>query len=87
MGLQQIVFVECISTEGKLLGVSLVTWELLPDENGTKIIITDQLTALDGSDMAEKLIWLVQIRCRFGLFSNDYLVSTHRVNSKRKDQS
>jgi uncharacterized protein YndB with AHSA1/START domain len=49
---QRIVFVESISTGGKLLAVSLVTWELLPVERGTRVIITDQLTALDGADMA-----------------------------------
>ena len=48
---QRIVYVESISTQGKLLAVSLITWELLPHANGTRLIITDQLTALDGSDI------------------------------------
>lgn len=41
---QRIVYVESISTQGKLLAVSLITWELLPHDNGTRLIITDQLT-------------------------------------------
>ena len=48
----RIVFVETVSTEGKLLSVSLITWELSPVENGTRVVVTDQLTALDGADMA-----------------------------------
>jgi uncharacterized protein YndB with AHSA1/START domain len=49
---QRIVYVESVSTQGKLLAVSLITWELLPHEQGTRLIVTDQLTALDGSDMS-----------------------------------
>lgn len=49
---QRIIFAETISTGGKLLSVSLVTWELLPVKQGTRVIVTDQLTALDGADMA-----------------------------------
>lgn len=48
---ERIVYVESVSEGDRLLSVSLVTWELTPDDTSTKLLVTDQLVALDGADM------------------------------------
>jgi uncharacterized protein YndB with AHSA1/START domain len=48
---RRIVFTEAVSTLGELLAVSLITWELIAVRGGTKVVVTDQLTAIDGADM------------------------------------
>jgi uncharacterized protein YndB with AHSA1/START domain len=49
---RRIVFTETMSQLDSRLSATLITVELLPDENGTQLIMTSQIAAFDGSDMA-----------------------------------
>ena len=48
---QRIVSVETVSQDATRLSVSLITVELQPSGKGTRLVLTDQIVALDGSDM------------------------------------
>jgi uncharacterized protein YndB with AHSA1/START domain len=46
-------FSETVRLEDTTLGISLITWELWPERNGAKLVVTDQLVSLDGADMVK----------------------------------
>ncbi len=48
---ERVIFVESISTDGSLLSVSLVTWEIGPHRDGARVVITDQLASFGGAGM------------------------------------
>ena len=48
---RRIVFAESVAYEESLLSVSLITVDLAVERAGTRLTLTDQVTALDGSDM------------------------------------
>ena len=48
---QRIVSVETVSQDATRLSVSLITVEFQPSGKGTRLVLTDQIVALDGSDM------------------------------------
>jgi uncharacterized protein YndB with AHSA1/START domain len=53
VGDQRIIFVERVSLGDTELCVSLVSWELLPKQRGTLLVLTDQIASLVGSEMIE----------------------------------
>lgn len=48
---RRIVFTERVGTGETALSVSLITVEIAPDGEGTRLILTDQIASLDGADM------------------------------------
>lgn len=50
---RRIIYTEVISEAGVLLGVSLVSAEFLPSGTGTRLVLTLQTVAVEGSDLLE----------------------------------
>jgi uncharacterized protein YndB with AHSA1/START domain len=50
---QRIIYTEVISEPGTLQGMSLVSAEFLPAGNGTRLVLTLQTVAVDGSDFLD----------------------------------
>lgn len=50
---RRIVYSEVIATSGERLAVSLVTWDLRPVPQGTRLVVTDQLVSFVGAEMIE----------------------------------
>jgi uncharacterized protein YndB with AHSA1/START domain len=48
---ERFVFFESIRTGGRTLSVAMVTWELLPDGNGTRLRATTQMISFVGPEM------------------------------------
>ncbi|MBN9159930.1 MAG: hypothetical protein BGO98_18960 [Myxococcales bacterium 68-20] len=48
---ERIVYSEVISTTDMKLSVSLVTWEIVPDQTGSRLVVTDQIASFVGDDM------------------------------------
>lgn len=49
----RIIYTEVISDPGGLLGMSLVSAEFIPSGTGTRLVLTLQTVAVDGSDLLE----------------------------------
>lgn len=50
---RRIIYTEVISEAGVLLGISLVSAEFLPSGTGTRLVLTLQTVAVEGSDLLE----------------------------------
>jgi len=50
---RRIIYTEVISEAGVLLGVSLVSAEFLPSGTGTRLVLSLQTVAVEGSDLLE----------------------------------
>lgn len=50
---RRIIYTEVISEAGALLGMSLVSAEFIPDGSGTRLELTLQTVAVDGSDLLD----------------------------------
>lgn len=50
---RRIVLVERIESAGALLSVALITWDLEPDGDGTRLRLTTQITSLVGASMIQ----------------------------------
>jgi uncharacterized protein YndB with AHSA1/START domain len=50
---QRIIYVERVSLGDSQLCVSLVSWELIPKQQGTLLVLTDQIASLVGREMID----------------------------------
>jgi uncharacterized protein YndB with AHSA1/START domain len=50
---RRIIYTEVISAPGTLQGMSLVSAEFIPAGNGTRLVLTLQTVAVDGSDLLD----------------------------------
>jgi len=50
---RRIIYTEVISEPGTLQGMSLVSAEFIPTGNGTRLVLTLQTVAVDGSDLLD----------------------------------
>lgn len=50
---ERVIYSEVLSADGSPMAVSLITWELRPVGDGTRLILTDQIVSLAGHDPIE----------------------------------
>ena len=50
---RRIVSSETVACDGSLLSAALITVEFNPEGKGTRLVVTDQVAAIDGPDMIE----------------------------------
>jgi uncharacterized protein YndB with AHSA1/START domain len=50
---ERVIYSERLSTEGSLVAISLITWELRQSGGGTRLTITDQMASLAGRGPVE----------------------------------
>jgi len=48
---RRIVFTETIQDADALLSISLITWEIFPEQSGTRLVVTDQIVSFAGAAM------------------------------------
>ncbi len=52
----RIIFTEAISSEGAKQGASLVSVAFLPENTGTRLVVTLQTVAVDGSELLDEVL-------------------------------